>query len=242
MMERSLPDDASSDGIHFDRPRSMEWLNGVFQRHINILESDKLETAQFNFGPAPIPPFFATRPLSGRLGARIDSRDSSRSSRTRQLGSTPMEAEEAESSTPQRSVVSSVVVVDNKKAERPAETSKARYLERVKECDMEDLACRQELAEILGLKNVSHEDLSRHHWVDWLKAHEAQFSRTKTIETADLTGIPIMGPVDNGTSQLQAPQTIGESKNHSRTSQASDEYSQNQGSDSRTAESGGEAA
>ena len=51
MMERSLPDDASSDGIHFDRPRGMEWLNGVFQRHINMLESDLLEMAQFTFGP-----------------------------------------------------------------------------------------------------------------------------------------------------------------------------------------------
>ena len=126
MMERSLPDDASSDGIHFDRPRGMEWLNGVFQRHINILESDMLETAHFIFGLPPIPPFFATGPLPGRLGSRIDSRDTSRSSRTRHLGSTPIEAEEAESTTPQSSVVSSVVLVDNKKAERPAETSKAR--------------------------------------------------------------------------------------------------------------------
>ena len=191
MMERSLLDDATSDGIHFDRPRGTEWLNGVFQRHINFLESEVLETAQFTFGPPPIPPFFATRPLSGRLGARIDSRDSSRSSRSRQLRSTPMEAEEAESSTPQSSVVSSVVVVDNKKAGRPADTSKTRYLERVKELDLEDLECRQELAEVLGLKNVSHEDLSRHHCVDLLKAHEAHFSRARIMETADLTGIPL---------------------------------------------------
>ena len=69
-----------------------------------------------------------------------------------------MEAEEAESSTPQKSVVSSMVVVDNKRVARPAETSRARYLERVKELDLEDLECRQELAEVLGLKNVSHED------------------------------------------------------------------------------------
>ena len=89
MMERSLLDDASSDGIHFDKPRGIEWLNGVFQRHINILESDMLETAQFTFGPPPILPFLATGPLSGRLGARFDSRDSSKSSRTRQLGSIP---------------------------------------------------------------------------------------------------------------------------------------------------------
>ena len=125
MMERSLPDDTSSDGIHFDKPRGVEWLNGVFQRHINILESEMLQTAQFTFGPPPVPPVFASRPLSGRLGARVDWRDSSRSSRTRQLGATPMEAEESRLSTPQSSVVSSVVVVDNKKSEIPAETSKA---------------------------------------------------------------------------------------------------------------------
>ena len=158
-LERSLQDDASSNGLNFDRPRGMEWLNSVFQRHINILELDLLEMAQFTFGPSPIPPFIATRTLSGRLGARIDSRDSSRSSHT------PMEAEEAESSTrkSKSSVVSSVVVVDKKKAERPSETCKARYLESVKELDLEDLECWQELAEVLGLKSVSHEDLSRQH-------------------------------------------------------------------------------
>ena len=217
-MERSLPDDASSDGIHFDRPRGTEWLNGVFKRHINLLESDLLETTQFTFGPPPIPPFFATRPLSSRLGAIVDSRDSSGSSRTRQPGSTPMEAEEAESSTPQSSVVSSVVVVDNKRAERPAETSKTRYLERVKELDLGDLECRQELAEVLGLKNVSHEDLTRHHCVDWLKAHEAHFSRARTMETADLTGIPlksIKGPISyRPLKQLESPGLIVEPPKH----------------------------
>ena len=127
-IERSFPEDASSDGIHFDRPRGVEWLNDVFQRHISALEAELLETAQVTFGPPPNPPFLATRPLSSRLGARVDSRDSSRSSRTRLPGSTPMETEEAESSTPQISVVSSVVVVDKKKVERPAETSRTRYL------------------------------------------------------------------------------------------------------------------
>ena len=39
MMEHSLLDDAPLNGIHFDRPRGMERLNGVFQRHINLLES-----------------------------------------------------------------------------------------------------------------------------------------------------------------------------------------------------------
>ena len=91
MMEHSLPDDASSDGIHFDKPRGMEWLNGVFQRHMILLESDMLETGQFTFGPLPIPPFFAAGPLSDRLGGRTDSRESSRSSRSRQLEATPME-------------------------------------------------------------------------------------------------------------------------------------------------------
>ena len=92
-MERSFPEDASSDGIHFDRPRGVEWLNDVFQRHISELETDLLETAQLTFGPPPNAPFLATRPLSSRLGARVDSRDSSRSSRTRLPGSTPMEAD-----------------------------------------------------------------------------------------------------------------------------------------------------
>ena len=199
MMERSFPNDASSDGIHFDRPKGLEWLNGVFQWHINALESDLLETAQFTFGPPPIPPFFATGPLSSRLGARVDSRDSSRSSRTPQPGSTPTEAEEAASSTPQSSVVSSVVLVDNKILERPAETKRARCLERIQELDLKDLECRQELAKVLGLKDVSHEDLSRHHYVDWLKAHEAHFSRARMMGTAYLTGIPlksIMGPIN----------------------------------------------
>ena len=110
-----------------------------------------------------------------------------------------MEAEEVESSTPQSSVVSSVVVVDHKRLEKPTETSRTRYLERIKELDLEHLECRQELAETLGLKHVSHEDLSRHHCVDWLKAHEAHFSRARMMETADLTRVPlksIMGPVN----------------------------------------------
>ena len=160
-MERSVfPDDASSDGIHFDRPRGVEWLNDVFQRHISALEAELLETAQVTFGPPPNPPFFNPRALSSRLGATADSRDSSRSSRTRLPGAAPMEAEEATSSTPQGSVISSVVVVESKKLERPAETSK------VKELDLEDLECRQELAEALRLERVSHEDLGRHQCVD----------------------------------------------------------------------------
>ena len=73
-----------------------------------------------------------------------------------------MEAEEAESSMPQSSLVSSVVVVDHKRMERTAEANKRRYSERIKELDLEDLECREELAEVLGLKDVSHEDLSRH--------------------------------------------------------------------------------
>ena len=199
IVRAAFPDDASSDGIHFDRPRGVEWLNDVFPWHISALEADLLETAQFTFGPPPNPPFLASRTVSSRLGVRIDSRGSSRSSRTRLPGSAPMEAEEATSPTPQSSVVSSVLVVESKRAERPAETSRSRYLEKVKELDLEDLECRQELAEALGLERVSHEDLSRHQCVDWIKAHETHFSRARTMETADLTGIPIrsvMGPIN----------------------------------------------
>ena len=71
--------------------------------------------------------------------------------------------------------------------------------------DLEDLECRQELVETLGLKHVSHEDLSRHHCVDWLKAHEAHFSRARMMETADLNRIPlklIMGPINYGPLKL----------------------------------------
>ena len=222
-IEHSLPDDASSDCIHFDKPRGMDWLNVVLQRHIKLLESDMLETGQFTFGPTAIPPFFAARPLSDRLGGRTDSRESSRSSRSRQLGATPMEGEEAESPTSQSSVVSTVEVVDNKKTERPGEASKARNLERVKDLGLEDLALSQELAELLGLKNVLHEDLSRHHCVDWLKAHKAHFSRAKALETADLKGIPqksIMGPVNyKPLKQLGSPCLILEPPKH-RTSMA----------------------
>ena len=191
IMEDSLSENSSSDGILFGRPRGMEWLNGVFQRHINFLVSDLVETGQFTFGPPPIPPFFSARSAADRLGGRIVSRGSSTSSRSRQLRSTPMEGDEAESSTPQSSVVSSVVMVDNKKkVEGPGEASRTRYLERVKDLDLEDLACRQELTEFLGLKSLSHEDLRNNYCVDWLKAHEAHFSRAETLETTDLTGIP----------------------------------------------------
>ena len=48
MIKHPLPDDASSHGIHFDKPRGLEWLIGVFQGHINMLE-----TAQFSSGPPP---------------------------------------------------------------------------------------------------------------------------------------------------------------------------------------------
>ena len=82
LMERSFTDDASPDGILFDRPKGVEWLNCVFQRHINMPEADLLESTQFTFGPPSIPPFFAARFLSSRLGLRVDSRDSSMSSRT----------------------------------------------------------------------------------------------------------------------------------------------------------------
>ena len=199
MQRAAFPDNASSYGIHFDRPRGVEWLNDVFQRHISALEAELLETAQFTFGPPPNPPFLASRTLSSRLEARLDSTDSSRSSRTRLPGPAPMEAEEATSSTPQSSVVSSVVVVESKRVERPAETSRSRYLEKVKELDLEDLECKQELAEALGLERVSHEELSRDQCVDWLKAHETHFSRARIMETADLTGNPtrsVMGPIN----------------------------------------------
>ena len=37
---------------------------------------------------------------------------------------------------------------------------------------------------VLELKSLFHEDLSNHYSVEWLKAHEAHFSRERTLETA----------------------------------------------------------
>ena len=199
LLDVAFPDDASSDGIHFDRPIGVEWLNDVFQRHISALEAELLETAQVTFGPPPNPPFFNSRALSSRLGAMADSRDSSRNSRTKLPGAAPMEADEATSSTPQGSIISSVVVAEKKKPERPAETNRSKYVEKVKELDLEDLECRLELAKALDLEQVSHENLGRLQCVDWLKAHETHFSRAKITETADLTGVPtksVMGPIN----------------------------------------------
>ena len=116
----------------------MEWLNGVFRKHLNNLESDLLETGQFTFSPKPRPSFFSVMPLTDRLGGGgggwIDSRGSSASSRSRQLGSTPMEKDEMENSTPQSSVMSSVVIVKKDKIVRasaggPGESNKNSYLE-----------------------------------------------------------------------------------------------------------------
>ena len=110
-----------------------------------------------------------------------------------------MEADEAISATPQGSIISSVVVAEKKRSEKPLETSRSKYEEKVKGLDLEDLECRQELARALGLEQVSHEDLGRHQCVDWLKAHETHFSRAKLMETADLTGIPtksVMRPIN----------------------------------------------
>ena len=53
MMEDSLPNGSSSDGIQFDRFEGMEWLNKIFQRHVSSLESDLLDTGQFIFCPPP---------------------------------------------------------------------------------------------------------------------------------------------------------------------------------------------
>ena len=65
------------------------------------------------------------------------------------------------------------------KSSTPQSSGTGRYLERVKNFDLEDRASRQELLEVLELKSLSHEDLSNHYCVDWLKAHEARFLETE---------------------------------------------------------------
>ena len=128
-----------------------------------------------------------------------------------------------ESSTTQSSVMASVVVVEKKKnvktsAGGPRESSKARYLERVTDLDLEDLACRRELMEVLGLKDLSHEDLSNHFFVDWMKADEAHFSGDKTLEKADLKESPkksSIGPVNyRPLKELGSPGFIAEPPKH----------------------------
>ena len=212
MEQAGFPEDTSNDGIHFDRPRGAEWLNDVFQGHINALEADLLETAQFTLGPPPNPPFLASRALSSRLGPRFDSRDSSRSNQARLPTTMPMKSEEVTSSTPPGSVISSVVVAESKRVERPMETARLRYPEKVKGLDLEGLGCRRELAETLVIERVSN------HCVDWLKAHETHFSRAKLMETADLTGIPtraIMGTINyRPLKLLGSPGLIAEPPKH----------------------------
>ena len=91
MMENALPFGCSSDGILFHRPKGGKWLNKVFQKHINNLESDLLDSGQFIFGPPPRPPFFPVRSVEDKLGGRNDTRDSSARSRSWQLGLTSLE-------------------------------------------------------------------------------------------------------------------------------------------------------
>ena len=174
-------------------------MNDVFQTPISELVADLLETARFIFGPSPNPPFLATRPLSSQLGARSTQETARGAAGLDSRVPRQWKPRKRSHQRPQSSVVSSVVVVENKRVEKPAEASRTRYLEKVKELDLEDLECRQELAEVLGLKHVSNEDLSRHQCVDWLKAHETHFSRARMMETADLTGIPmrsVMRPIN----------------------------------------------
>ena len=135
-----------------------------------------------------------------------------------------MEADEAISATPQGSIISSVVVAEKKRSEKPLETSRSKYEEKVKELVLEDLECRQELARALGLEQVSHEDLGRHQCVDWLKAHETHFSRAKLMETGSDWNSHKIG---DGTDQLQTSQVIREPGIGGGASQAPNQHFQN---------------
>ena len=166
-MEDSVPGGCSSDAINFDQPKGVEGLNKVLQRHINNLDSNLLETGQFIFGPPTKPPFFPVRPVEDKLGGRIDSSDSSASCRSKQRGSTSVENNTMDFWTPQNSVVTSVVVVkrgsENKfLGEALAGKSKARYLKRIRDIDLKELVCRQELMEALVLQSLSHGELCSH--------------------------------------------------------------------------------
>ena len=163
MMEEPLPAGCSSYSINFDQPRGVERLIRAFQKHDYNLKSDLLETGQFIFGPLLRPRLFPVGPVRGT----IDYRDTSASSRCRQPGSISLKKDTRGSSTPQSSVVSSVVVVErgneNKSSgEALNGTSKARYPEKIRDLDLTELACRLELIESLELKRLSHEGLIGH--------------------------------------------------------------------------------
>ena len=130
------------------------------------------------------------------------------SSRSGEPSSTTLEKDVTESSTPQSSVVSSVVIFEKDKifktsAGGPGEANKARYVERVRNLDMGNLACRRELIEVLERKSMSQSDLS---------------NRAKTLEAADLTGIPkrsIFGTVNyRPLKELRSPGLIVEPPEH----------------------------
>ena len=69
MEKEGFPEDTSSDGNPFlIDPRGAEWLNDVFQEHINALEADLLETAQFTLGPPSEPTIPCLKGLVWSLG------------------------------------------------------------------------------------------------------------------------------------------------------------------------------
>ena len=72
--------------------------------------------------------------------------------------------------------------------------------------------------EVLELKSFSHEDQSSHYYLEWMKAHEAHFSREKTLGKADLTVTlkrSIFGPVTyRPLKDLVSPCLIAEPPKH----------------------------
>ena len=100
--------------------------------------------------------------------------------------------------------------MESKRVERPAETSRSRYVEKVKELDLEDLECRQELAEALGLERVSHED-----------------AFLKSENNGDGGSDWDSHKMGLGTHQLQASQVAGKSGTDSGAPQTSNEHCQN---------------
>ena len=132
-----------------------------------------------------------------------------------------MEAEEAESSTPQSSLVSwsSVVVMDNKKMERPADASKTRYSKR-KKVGPEGFGLQTGVGGGLGAQGCvtrGHESTPLCRLVEGPRGTLLK-TRAKTMESADLTGIPlksVMGPINyRSLKQLGSPVLIVEPPKH----------------------------
>ena len=78
--------------------------------------------------------------------------------------------------------------------------------------DLEDLECRQELAEALGLKHVSHEDLSRHQCKGWANVSHAWSGFYELADILIVLDEVLLLEISNLTRQLMFSPIIGDNQ------------------------------